>query len=348
MNQEKREEFISAFLDGELSPTEEAQVRKRMESDPATRHLYEDFLALRKKFRQLPRQTLSEDFSDSVLAKARERKMQRASGERDGIPQLGSMHQRGEGRLTDSPSLLQRLSRPRTLLWPGLALSVAFLFMAFQSDFGLFNNGDHLAIQTPSTNSQNKNARTGPASPPDMVANSAKEETSSDGEIMPPPMALEIGPSAEDLEELGPYLIAPPEKVTFHEIEVTMDPVALRRKKMSQILAAEMVSWTKTSDSTDGATVLETELSPIVLERILESIAAEPKAFVGLDVTPALELLLQQNASTRSTDTAGEAPETALDQEDPSSEKEKIRVRFRLHSGRKGNLPEQAPKPNPS
>jgi hypothetical protein len=346
MNQEKREEFVSAFLDGELTSAEELEVRKRMESDPATRHQYDDFLALRETFRQLPRESLPKDFSEKVLAKARSRKSELTRRAREQTPQWGDTFQRSESTSSPTGSLFRRFTRPRTLLWPGLALSVALLFMLMQGNFGVFNGTGNVAVNELSSDSQ-ENPQVAPKTltPPDMVATPKNDVP--DDSVTPPPMSLEVGPSAEDLEKMAPHLMNPPEKVVVYEIDLTLDATAFRRKKMAQILAKEMVSWTKKSDPEDGTTILETHISPDLLVRVLQAVAAEPEAFTKVEIPPAVELLVQQNLPSEKETEVTDPPSSPAETENPKTKpKDEIVVQFRIHSQPKGNPPRQAPNTN--
>lgn len=71
MNDPLREELLGAYLDGELAPSERAEVEEWLTSSPEHRRLLRDLQALRRELQALPRQSLDPAFSDRVLAAIR-------------------------------------------------------------------------------------------------------------------------------------------------------------------------------------------------------------------------------------------------------------------------------------
>ena len=74
MKYESHEELIGAYLDGELTPSEQIRVEQLLDENPEYRQLYEEFRALRHSLEGLPRYRLNEDLSHRVLRLA-EREM---------------------------------------------------------------------------------------------------------------------------------------------------------------------------------------------------------------------------------------------------------------------------------
>ncbi|MFO0899642.1 MAG: zf-HC2 domain-containing protein [Pirellulales bacterium] len=70
MNERPDDDLISAYLDGELSPAETAEVEKLLAESPEARQLLEDFRALGTGLRGLPKLHLDEGFRDRVLRQA--------------------------------------------------------------------------------------------------------------------------------------------------------------------------------------------------------------------------------------------------------------------------------------
>ncbi|NLF08073.1 MAG: hypothetical protein GX594_08845 [Pirellulaceae bacterium] len=70
MNDPTQNELLSAYLDGELSAAEQAEVERLLAADPAARHILEDLRALSAALRALPREELGEDLSAEVLRAA--------------------------------------------------------------------------------------------------------------------------------------------------------------------------------------------------------------------------------------------------------------------------------------
>lgn len=73
MDPEVRGELISAYLDGELTPEERADVERCLAEDPACRQLYEELRAMRGAFEALPQFNLGDDFASGILAAAERR-----------------------------------------------------------------------------------------------------------------------------------------------------------------------------------------------------------------------------------------------------------------------------------
>ena len=74
MNEPTRDEWISAYLDGEVGPEQRAEIERWLREDPEARRLYEELKAVGASLRSLPRESLGNDFPDRVLAHA-EREM---------------------------------------------------------------------------------------------------------------------------------------------------------------------------------------------------------------------------------------------------------------------------------
>lgn len=70
MTREFPDELLSAFLDGELSPDERAQVEKHLAASEADRLLLAELQSLRSEVAALPAATLSPDFADRVVRAA--------------------------------------------------------------------------------------------------------------------------------------------------------------------------------------------------------------------------------------------------------------------------------------
>ena len=73
MNDVPNEEWLSAYLDGELSDGERAQVDGWLAADPSARQRLDDLRAIRAAIQDLPRESLAADFSSHVLAEAQAR-----------------------------------------------------------------------------------------------------------------------------------------------------------------------------------------------------------------------------------------------------------------------------------
>jgi hypothetical protein len=126
MNFDSQNELLSAYLDGELTPAEQARVEHLLAADPAARQLLDELRALSGTLKSLPRQKLGKDFCESVLQTVEKRKIL-------GTDKSASVAQES-GPVFSEPlpkTILRRLSNPRVLVWETLIVAVAVLLMVY-------------------------------------------------------------------------------------------------------------------------------------------------------------------------------------------------------------------------
>ncbi len=113
-------ELLSAYLDGELTAGEQAEVEKLLAASPAARQLLEELRALSTTLQNLPAHRLDEDISGPVLRQA-ERQM------------LSEPVAPTVDLLSPAPaatgwrSIVRRALTPRALVWSGTAVAVAVM-----------------------------------------------------------------------------------------------------------------------------------------------------------------------------------------------------------------------------
>ena len=73
MNEQFSEEFLSAYVDGELSAQSRAAVERWLERSPEARQKLEDFRQLSRLFGDLSRTEVPDEFSTEVLHLAERR-----------------------------------------------------------------------------------------------------------------------------------------------------------------------------------------------------------------------------------------------------------------------------------
>ena len=120
MNDLPQNELFSAYLDGELTAAEQAEIERLLATNPAARQLLDELRALSATLQALPQQKVGEDLSQRVLRVAERRML---AGE--------------ESRQTEPPplpvplgrSIFRRFTRPRTLVWLGLTAAVALVIV---------------------------------------------------------------------------------------------------------------------------------------------------------------------------------------------------------------------------
>lgn len=106
-NSSNLDELLSAYIDGELTDEERAQVELRLENDPAARELVAEMRALSSTLRGLPREKLAEDIRLDVMDQIR------------------------------SPTVVlprDRVSLGRRIFWPVLAIAAALLLIFVQNE----------------------------------------------------------------------------------------------------------------------------------------------------------------------------------------------------------------------
>src|SRR4051794_28108632 len=70
MTREFPDELLSAFLDGELSPSEHEQIERHLAASPADRQLLAELKSLRSEVQALPPVMVSPEFADRVVRAA--------------------------------------------------------------------------------------------------------------------------------------------------------------------------------------------------------------------------------------------------------------------------------------
>ncbi len=84
MNDLPENELLSAYLDGELTAAERAEVERLLAANPAARQLLDELRTLRATLRALPPRKLGEDLSRQVLREAQRRMLTEGEpGERE-------------------------------------------------------------------------------------------------------------------------------------------------------------------------------------------------------------------------------------------------------------------------
>ena len=73
MNDLPQNELLSAYLDGELTAAEQAEMERLLAANPAARQLLDELRALSATLQALPQEKLGEDLSRQVLRVAERR-----------------------------------------------------------------------------------------------------------------------------------------------------------------------------------------------------------------------------------------------------------------------------------
>src|SRR5678815_438946 len=84
MSRELHDERISAYLDGELSPGERAEVEELLKTSSGHQQALEELTAIRESLKSLPSYSLGDKFADRVTSAA-----QLAAREREAVAEVG-------------------------------------------------------------------------------------------------------------------------------------------------------------------------------------------------------------------------------------------------------------------
>jgi len=119
MNDLSQNELLSAYLDGELTAAEQAEMERLLAQNAVARQLLDELRALRNTLQALPQEQLAEDLSRQVLRVAERRML---TEEEPGVAEDGSMASMPLGR-----SLFRRFLNRRTMTWLALMATVAIM-----------------------------------------------------------------------------------------------------------------------------------------------------------------------------------------------------------------------------
>jgi hypothetical protein len=115
MNHLPQNELLSAYLDGELTADEQAEVERLLASSPAARQLLDDLRAVSATLQSLPRQKLGEDLTQQVLRAAERRMLTEGEPGGDTAP------------VPNSRSLFRRFINRRSMAWLAITAAVAVM-----------------------------------------------------------------------------------------------------------------------------------------------------------------------------------------------------------------------------
>ncbi|MGD0653738.1 MAG: zf-HC2 domain-containing protein [Thermoguttaceae bacterium] len=127
MNDLPDNELLSAYLDGELTADQRAQVEHLLATNPAAGKLLEELRSLSSALKSLPRQQLGEDLSENVLRIAQ----RRISTEKMGTSSAGAPASIISEPVPIFSTILRRLKNPRLWVWEIVIVAVAVLLMVY-------------------------------------------------------------------------------------------------------------------------------------------------------------------------------------------------------------------------
>ena len=263
MNSESREQLLSAYLDGELSADERAQVEAWLAADPAYRVLRDDLLSARAAIQSLPRHRLDHDLSAAVLRRAERAVLEGRADVRDQRAMPGSLVQRW---LSSGRSW-------RMLVWPAAAVAAALLIAFLARD----QQGERrVAIEAPrgASSIQASKDSTRPAAEgakPQLARRADHDEAApvpaqlaepqaAAGAAAPMSSPVEAGrlaakPMRSENEAAGPGSPAPREVVVLE-----VDREFVRRRALESWLDARKIAWRRLPQQSKPAAEVDEKL----------------------------------------------------------------------------------------
>lgn len=138
-------ELFSAYVDGELTADEQAQVEQLLAASPAARQLVDELRALSSSLQALPTHKIGEDITGRVLRRAEREMLSERQGADPPRPVVAGPETypwRGA---------LRRMMRPRNLVWPGAAVAVALVLMFADLNSFRESPSGEMATRAPAT-----------------------------------------------------------------------------------------------------------------------------------------------------------------------------------------------------
>lgn len=134
MNLEPREEWISAYVDGELSADERAEVERWLAERPELRQLHDELLTLRTTIQSLPRHQLERDLGPTVLRRAEQTVLSGDGPTTDKVRSVGEAIDKVSLPDRSLGNWWRRGAGWRRLAWPAVAAAAALAIALFQGD----------------------------------------------------------------------------------------------------------------------------------------------------------------------------------------------------------------------
>ncbi|HSW45563.1 MAG TPA: hypothetical protein VLM89_08325 [Phycisphaerae bacterium] len=218
--------MLSAYLDGELTESQRAEVEAFLAADAEARQLLEELRATVAGLRSLPRTKVSDDFADSLRAHIERRAL------------LGNASLRRAPRVSAAPSMGRRMAAAAVIALAVTAGYVTWSFTretqqpgeqyAFKDDRGEPQAPSHKPQATPVLREKTDQIKPGASELrrlADAAAKPALDKQESSGEKRlkppPPPAAAPVQP-ADGRGRSSPFSTGPREKVQPAEMAATL------------------------------------------------------------------------------------------------------------------------------
>jgi len=300
-------EWLSAYVDGELTDEERAELEQLIQDNPAARQLVDEFRALRERLRALPSFQVGEDLSRRVLRRAERQIL-------------------SEPATPARPPIWRRLVCTRNLVWVGLVTAVA-LVLAVVDQVRVQKPGNQVAAvkrpqpealrppSNPPSIGPMREARSEPGRKPDIEAHLAPPPAESRIAKTTPPAGIDSPrapavPMRESVTRKRPEGGKPGEQQAENSASSTpkapadsrlqrgrrtratqgtpmvscrVTAAVLRDGTLQQIFARHDVTL-RSKDIRVDAAFFEAEFTPTQYQGVLNDLRARPEAF--LEVSP--------------------------------------------------------------
>lgn len=118
-------ELFSAYIDGELTADEQAQVEQILNDNPEAQQLVDELRSLSTSLQSLPAYKLNEDLAARVLRQAEQEMLGEPAAPATPLPKFHHV----EVPESKPTSWARRLLRPRNFVWSAVAIAVAVILM---------------------------------------------------------------------------------------------------------------------------------------------------------------------------------------------------------------------------
>jgi anti-sigma factor RsiW len=276
MNRAWDDELLSAYVDGELSAEEKAEVEQRLADDPAARRLVEQLRTVSAGVRALPPRQLGEDLSAAVLRLA-ERRMLTDVPQQD-LPRPIQPNW--------SETFRRRFLTTRALLWTGAIVAAALLLSNLQTH------------QQPQPQQMAEAPQPGPKATPSIEPASEKTPPGAALATTPAPAqgriqakAVEQKPAAATAEEpllVKCYLTAAAAKKQVFDRLLMQQKIVRRMDARLTAPALERDPSPPADLTAEGpVNAIYCEVNTTQLEATLAALDAHPESYPAVVVDPA-------------------------------------------------------------
>jgi hypothetical protein len=215
-------ELLSAYLDGELTAAEQADVERLLAASPAARQLLDELRSLSTAIQALPRQKLGEDLSQHVLHMAERRMLT------EGTPDDSSSS--SEASVPLSRSFFHRFVNRRAMIWTGLAVAIAVMIAVTERRES--NSLDHRAVARATPKSRATINEPG-SPPPTMQAKPAATGKMDKSELtLVADKSLGREPQSENVSAKPAVNLA--KKITSNEMKLDVPSASSRNPAMAK------------------------------------------------------------------------------------------------------------------